>query len=456
MTQQVINVGLVPNDQTGDILRDAFIKVNENFDDLYLHVASNEQHGAVGEVVGTQNVQLLENKTLESSSVLFIDSADSSKLFRLDTSLISPNTTISISVPDKNGTFALLDDVPLVNDGVLTVGVSGTGLTVSAQPTFSANQATDKTITITSNATPDNSASTVVSRDALGNFSAGQITASLNGNASTATQLQTARTIALSGDIVGSASFDGTANISISTTVQENSVALGTDTTGDYVIGITAGTGITVNGTSGEGWSPTVAHADTSTQESITNANGNVIQSIGVDGFGHVTSLTSVDLDARYVNVTGDTVNGNLIITGDLTVSGTTTTVNSTVTSVEDPVLSIGSTAAVDAFDRGIEYIYKIDQNTTKLGFFGLDRSSGYFVFIPDASNTAEVFSGALGDFQATNFRGALVGNADTASKWAATMQLTLDGDVSGSASFDGSTATTLSTTVDNVDGGTY
>ena len=37
--------------------------------------------------------------------------------------------------------------------------------------------------------------------------------------------------------------------------------------------------------------------------------------------------------------------------------------------------------------------------------------------FIPDATNTSEVFSGTHGDFQATNFRGALVGNADTATK---------------------------------------
>ena len=57
-------------------------------------------------------------------------------------------------------------------------------------------------------ATSANTASKVVARDASGNFSAGTITAALNGNAATATKLQTARNIA-------GVSFDGTTNIDI-------------------------------------------------------------------------------------------------------------------------------------------------------------------------------------------------------------------------------------------------
>lgn len=79
------------------------------------------------------------------------------------------------------------------------------------------------------------------------------------GNAATATKLATARTISLSGDATGSVSFDGSANADIAVTIAANSVALGTDTTGNYVAGLTAGTGVTISGTAGEGWSPTVA-----------------------------------------------------------------------------------------------------------------------------------------------------------------------------------------------------
>jgi hypothetical protein len=70
----------------------------------------------------------------------------------------------------------------------------------------------DRTKTyVSSSATNTNTASTLVARDASGNFSAGTITAALTGNASTATQLATPRTIA-------GTSFDGTANINISHT----------------------------------------------------------------------------------------------------------------------------------------------------------------------------------------------------------------------------------------------
>jgi hypothetical protein len=58
------------------------------------------------------------------------------------------------------------------------------------------------TISLSTNATSNNTASTIVSRDATGNFSAGTITAALSGNASTATKLQVSRNMSITGDIV--------------------------------------------------------------------------------------------------------------------------------------------------------------------------------------------------------------------------------------------------------------
>jgi hypothetical protein len=72
-------------------------------------------------------------------------------------------------------------------------------------------------------ATSANEANKVVKRDANGDFAAGTITANvtgnLTGNADTATALETSRTIELTGDVTGSVSFDGTANVQISTTL---------------------------------------------------------------------------------------------------------------------------------------------------------------------------------------------------------------------------------------------
>jgi cytoskeletal protein CcmA (bactofilin family) len=129
-----------------------------------------------------------------------------------------------------------------------SVAVSGNGLSI----TGSAGEGT--AYTIASDATSLNTASTIVYRDSSKNFSANTITAALAGNATTATTLQTARTIALSGDVAGSVSFNGSENVTISTTIQPNSVALGTDTTGNYVatVAVTAGTGLAVSGSGSE------------------------------------------------------------------------------------------------------------------------------------------------------------------------------------------------------------
>lgn len=147
------------------------------------------------------------------------------------------------------------------------------------------------------------------------------------------------------------------------------------------------------------------------------------------------------------------TVNNNLTVSGDLVVNGTTTTINSTTQTLDDPIFTLGGDTAPtsdDSKDRGIEFRYHTG-SAAKLGFFGFDDSTGYFTFIPDASNSSEVFSGTPGDIQATNFRGALIGNADTATsagKWTNARTLSLTGAVTGSASVDGSDNVSITTTL--------
>ena len=40
MTQQYINIGISPNDGTGDVMRDAFTKTDNNFSELYSTTAN--------------------------------------------------------------------------------------------------------------------------------------------------------------------------------------------------------------------------------------------------------------------------------------------------------------------------------------------------------------------------------------------------------------------------------
>jgi hypothetical protein len=97
----------------------------------------------------------------------------------------------------------------------LTLNTSGTGL--SGSTIYNNSGAT--TFTVTSNATSNNTPSTIVARDASGNFSAGTITANLTGTASTASFATTAFNLSDAANIttgtINSARLSGTYNIDI-------------------------------------------------------------------------------------------------------------------------------------------------------------------------------------------------------------------------------------------------
>ena len=140
------------------------------------------------------------------------------------------------------------------------------------------------------------------------------------------------------------------------------------------------------------------------------------------------------------------TTTGAVTVGGDLTVNGTTTTVNSTTTTVDDPVFTLGGDSAPgsdDNKDRGIEFRYHTG-SAAKVGFFGFDDSAGKFTFIPDATNSSEVFSGTAGTIVA-NVEGNVTGNVTgNTSGTAAT--------VTGAAQSNITSLGTLTTlTVDNV-----
>ena len=60
MAIQQINVGVLANDGTGDDLREAFIKANQNFDDLDLRVASFTE--ITGQNLGTTGFGIFADK----------------------------------------------------------------------------------------------------------------------------------------------------------------------------------------------------------------------------------------------------------------------------------------------------------------------------------------------------------------------------------------------------------
>lgn len=130
--------------------------------------------------------------------------------------------------------------------------------------------------------------------------------------------------------------------------IQANSVVLGTDTTGNYVATITAGTGIDTTGaTTGEG----IAHSiSVDVSDFMTNgADNRVITATGTDAMNAETNLT---FDGSTLGVTGAiTTTGNVTVGGDLVVQGDVTQVQTTNLLVEDSfvLLRSGSAAVGDS-----------------------------------------------------------------------------------------------------------
>jgi len=227
---------------------------------------------------------------------------------------------------------------------------------------------------------------------------------------------------------------------------------------------------------------------------SSTNTNGNIDITPNGDGVVNITGLTLAGLTADRVLVTdssggtstddnltwdgsdldvtgavtidnltidGDTISsvhseiiidpstagpgGTVTIAGNLNVTGTTTTVDSTVVTIADPLFQLGADSD-DGLDRGITALY--NDGASKTAFFGMDDSASEFVFILDATDSSSVISGSLGSAafgsmrvtDLTNTRVLLAGTSGEIED-------------SGNLTFDGSTlavtgAATVSTTL--------
>ena len=148
------------------------------------------------------------------------------------------------------------------------------------------------------------------------------INADTSGNAATATKLATSRAIELSGDVTGTANFDGSAAINISTTIAANSVALGTDTTGDYVASVSASDGVSASGT-GEGAAVTLTNTDKGSSQNIFKNVAVAGQStIAADSNDDTLTVAAGSGITLTTNATTDTL--TVANSGVLSVSGTT------------------------------------------------------------------------------------------------------------------------------------
>lgn len=304
----------------------------------------------------------------------------------------------------------------------------------------------------------------------------------ISANASSADKWSASRTVTFAGgDVTGSFSIDGSANVNnVNLSIAADSVALGTDTTGNYVASVGGTDGVSVTGT-GEGAAVTIANTDkgssqnifknvavsgqntivadqnndtlnvaagtgitvttndttdtlTVTNSGVTSISGTTNQVNASASTGSVTlslpqdihsgaNPTFAGVNAGNINVgiTGDneidtdtgnltidsaggtvTVDDNLIVTGDLTVQGTTTTLNTTELLVEDNIITLNSTATgTPSLNAGIEVERGDDPNVV----LRWNETSNTWELTRDGTNYEEittvgtVTSGDISDF---------------------------------------------------------
>ena len=198
----------------------------------------------------------------------------------------------------------------------------------------------------------------------------------------------------------------------------------------------------------------TIVHADTSSQASVDNSNGLVIQDVTLDTYGHVTGLGSVDLDNRYVRLSPgvgvtQTVQGNLILSGDLTVNGTTTTVNSTTVEVADLNILLAKNATTAAAANGAGFTIGAITGGSPTMLY--TNSSDRFVFnrgiegssIVRTGGTSSQFLKADGTIDSTSYLPSANAAASVANALTVGSGLTL----SSGTTYNGSAALTISHT---------
>jgi len=183
--------------------------------------------------------------------------------------------------------------------------------------------------------------------------------------------------------------------------------------------------------------------------DALQEASGNYL-SLTLDDVAQIGSATSAEIEVGSLRVSGDgnsasitgpatiTIDpdsagaaGTVVIAGDLQVDGTTTTINSTSVQIDDFSLVLGTGAPNNESADG----------------------AGIIVDGTGALTIAEFTYDGAADRWTTDgldIEANIVGTATSAEAWTTDRTITLDGDLGGSTSINGSSNVTLTATIEN------
>lgn len=158
-----------------------------------------------------------------SGSTLFDGSANVAIIATIEDYAITTAKIADSAITDtKIGDRTIVDTTPPSNNGNLTTLLGGLANRIKA---ITGGMAWTDNPTTTITELNANAARKGANETITGSWTfTSTITGNLGGNASTASKLQTARAIALSGDVSGSATFDGSADATITTTIGASAI----------------------------------------------------------------------------------------------------------------------------------------------------------------------------------------------------------------------------------------
>ena len=323
---------------------------------------------------------------------------------------LTPNATVANSTAAFAGNVTVAGDLTISGDD-LTMGTNTSGhvlvadgsnfnpVALSGDVTIAANGA----VTIANGAVEN----AMLADDAVG---ADELAANAVVDASVASSANIA---------VSKTALTAGTNISLSTNTLNVDDAFLINSGDDTTSGVITSAGYKLNVGAGSG--------DVTTQ---FQQGGTTLFTVGIDDsdsekFKIHSSTALADTSdfeitsAGVVSLGSDlNVAGNTILTGNLTVNGTTTTVNTATLGVVDPIIHLQTASDGGALgsdtnkDVGIVMQYH-NGSAAKNAFLGWDDSAGKLTFVPDASLSSEVVSGSVGTIVA-NLEGNATGTAAT------------------------------------------